>query len=255
MERLHGFKIDDDAGIVEAGLSPSPVYRALMVSFFEGAMVHGVFHGDLHGGNMIVTLDGKAGIFDFGITGRFEGNARQALLGMMMSGVTEDVGAQRRFFRDLGGFPADANLDQIAAELNLEEIMTTNQSDVPPEQLAAQMRMMMTKLVAHGARLPKELFLYMKGMIYLNGAIAALAPDVDIFAELGHVFEYFTTAHGDRFVEEIGLDLNANPFDGEAFQEHLRRQVGTDAASLTYREMQELQNSRMQEVRAARRRR
>jgi len=33
-----------------------PSHGALLVSFFEGAMIHGVFHDDLHGGNMVVSL-------------------------------------------------------------------------------------------------------------------------------------------------------------------------------------------------------
>ena len=45
MERLHGYGVDDGAAMTAAGVDPSPVYRALMVSFLEGAMIHGVFHG------------------------------------------------------------------------------------------------------------------------------------------------------------------------------------------------------------------
>src|SRR5262249_43957273 len=39
MERLRGFQIDDDAAMAAAGIDPSAVFRALMVSFFEGAMI------------------------------------------------------------------------------------------------------------------------------------------------------------------------------------------------------------------------
>src|SRR5262249_41822759 len=117
MERLHGFKIDQDAEMASAGVDPSPVFTALMVSFFEGALIHGVFHGDLHGGNMLVMPDGRPGLFDFGITGRLGADARRALLTLMVSGTSRDTRAQLEAFRDLGGFPADADLDRIATEL------------------------------------------------------------------------------------------------------------------------------------------
>src|SRR5207237_2530533 len=58
MERVHGYTIDDDAALAAAGISTTDVFRALMISFAEGALIHGVFHGDLHGGNMLVTADG-----------------------------------------------------------------------------------------------------------------------------------------------------------------------------------------------------
>ena len=42
-------------------------------------MIHGVFHGDLHGGNLFVLPDGRVGLLDFGITGR-HGRAAAARL-------------------------------------------------------------------------------------------------------------------------------------------------------------------------------
>src|SRR5581483_3705821 len=52
MERLSGFSWDDVAGMKAAGIDTSAVVRAGLVAFMEGAMLYGVFHGDLHGGNL-----------------------------------------------------------------------------------------------------------------------------------------------------------------------------------------------------------
>ena len=35
-------------------------------------MLYGVFHGDLHGGNLMVQPDGRTVLMDFGITGRLD---------------------------------------------------------------------------------------------------------------------------------------------------------------------------------------
>ena len=35
-------------------------------------MIYGVFHGDLHGGNLVVQPDGRTALFDFGMTGRLD---------------------------------------------------------------------------------------------------------------------------------------------------------------------------------------
>jgi len=69
-----------------------------MVSFFEGAGIYGVFHGDLHGGNMLVTSDGRPALLDFGITGRFSDEARTALMKLMLGGLTQDPVEQVRAF-------------------------------------------------------------------------------------------------------------------------------------------------------------
>ena len=52
MERFTGFNFDDVAGMQGAGIDTEAVIRTGMIAFMEGAMIHGVFHGDLHGGNL-----------------------------------------------------------------------------------------------------------------------------------------------------------------------------------------------------------
>jgi ubiquinone biosynthesis protein len=144
-------------------------------------------------------------------------------------------------FRDLGGFPPDADLDRIAAELNVEELQDMAPAEMSPEEVAARMRELVTSLVSYGARLPKDLFLFIKGMVYLNGAIATLAADVDIIAEMAAVSEHFVTAHGDRLVDEFGVDLAMVEFDADVMKQQIKAQTGADVDTISYREMQELQ--------------
>ena len=62
-----------------AGIDTEAVLRAGVVSFLEGAMLFGVFHGDLHGGNLFVQPDGRVALLDFGITGRLDETAPAGL--------------------------------------------------------------------------------------------------------------------------------------------------------------------------------
>jgi len=247
MERMLGFKTDDEAALAENGVDPTPVFRALMVSFFEGAMIHGVFHGDLHGGNMMVTPGGRPAIFDFGITGRFSEAKRRAVLGLMLA-ASQDASAMLRHFRDLGGFPEGADIDQIADEIHIEELMTMNTSEVSPDDMALMMRETMHRLVQHGAKLPKQLFLYMKGMVYLNGAIVTLASDLDVFAEVAHIYEVMLAEHG----AEIATLVDVETMPGRAdIVQLMRSQTGAESDSATLAEMQEANARRQAEIRAA----
>ncbi|MDH5289889.1 MAG: AarF/ABC1/UbiB kinase family protein, partial [Acidimicrobiia bacterium] len=85
MERLHGFNFDDVGGMKAAGVDTAEVIQTAMLGFLEGAFLHGVFHGDLHGGNLFVLEDGRVGLVDFGITGRLTESERLAFLRMMMT--------------------------------------------------------------------------------------------------------------------------------------------------------------------------
>ena len=40
--------------------------------------------------------------------------------------------------------------------------------------------------------------LFVKNMVFLDGAIATLAPDLDLFAEIADISMYFATTHGER---------------------------------------------------------
>jgi ubiquinone biosynthesis protein len=251
MERLDGYGVDDGAAMVAAGIDPSPVFRALMVSFLEGALIHGVFHGDLHGGNMLVTPDGTPALVDFGITGRFVEAKRRALLGLMMTAAAQDGPGLLRHFRDLGGFPPGVDVAQLAVELDIDGLIAQNPNDLSPEAMALQMRETMNRLVAHGAKLPKELFLYVKGMVYLGGSITDLAADVDLFAEVAHIYGLFLTTHLGQ-LQSLDLDLTAMP-DAAGITDLMRQQVGVDAETLTFREMQALQAERAEQLRATRR--
>jgi ubiquinone biosynthesis protein len=74
-------------------------------------------------------------------------------------------------------------------------------------------------------------------MIFIDGAIVRLAPDIDLFAEVGRVYGYFAIRHGARIMSEIGFDPASNPFDPT----NLRAQLGLEdgVGSLTHRELRE----------------
>src|ERR671912_1547440 len=67
MERVYGFNFDDVVGMQDAGINTEEVVRTAMIAFMEGAVVEGIFHGDLHGGNLFVMADGRTALLDYGI--------------------------------------------------------------------------------------------------------------------------------------------------------------------------------------------
>jgi len=252
MQRMSGFAIDDRDGMADAAIDPHPVFRALMIMLVEGAMIHGVFHGDLHGGNMMVLPDGRACIFDLGITGRLSPAHRQALIAFLMNVISQDVDAQLVHFQAMGGLPGDVDLQRIATELELEQLTPAAQVEMTADEVAQRMQQTMQQLVAHGARIPKALFLYVKNNIYLNGAITALAPDLDVLAEVGVALSHLAENHGERLGREIGIDLSGPAFSPNAVAQVMRSQLGADPSGLTAREVNELQAQRIRELRAAR---
>ena len=236
MERLDGFSFDDVAGMKAANVDTEAVVRAGMVSFLEGAMLYGVFHGDLHGGNLLVQRDGRVALLDFGITGRLDEKRRMAFLRMIVGATMNDLTGQISALIDLGALPEGTNVDDLIKDLGLDG-PPIDPLAITPEQLIEEMREVVKKLLGYGARLPKELMLFIKDMLFLDGALATLAPDVDMFAEIAQVAEHMATRHGDAIAAQMGLAPGEFKVDMSGIQASFG--LGDDVQSLTHRELQE----------------
>ena len=247
MERLGGFSFDDVEGMRAAGIDTTEVVRALMISFLEGATLFGVFHGDLHGGNLFVCPDGKVALLDYGITGRLDQKRRLAFLRMLMGGTINDPKMQLAALRDLGALPPDTDLDAVIRDLGIDQPVK-DPTAMAPDELLAEIREMIKKLLAYGARFPKVLMLYVKDLLFIDGALATLAPDVDLFSEITRIAMYFTQRHGERIAAEVGVDPRTQPVDLEGFKASLG--VGNEVQTMSYRDLQarrELIRKRMEE--------
>ena len=234
MEKLQGFNFDDVEGMQAAGIDTESVIRAGMISFMEGALIHGVFHGDLHGGNLFVLSDGRTALLDFGIVGRLSQARRMAFMRLMLGATTNDLRGQVAALRDLGALPMDTDIDAVIVDLKLDQ--PVDPTTLNGEELVQEVQRIVKSLLAYGAKLPKELMLYVKNMVFLDGAISRLAPDLDIIAELTNITMIFTQRHGERLFRELGMDQSAFQIDLTSVKNSLGVDEATD--SLTYRELQ-----------------
>jgi ubiquinone biosynthesis protein len=255
MERLRGFAYEDVEAMRRAGVDTAAMLRAAFIAFLEGAMIYGVFHGDMHGGNMFVLADGRIALLDYGITARMTPLQRGAFLRMLMTGAVNDLRGQLAAFRDLGALPPDTDLDAVVRDLKLDQPVR-DPTKMTPEELVEEIRGALKALLGYGARLPKPLMLYVKNLIFLDGAVARFAPDVNLFDEVAHIFQYFAGRHGERISREVGIDPRAQGVDLDG----MRAGLGLEGpvTSITHRELQErraLIQKRMEKSRGELRRR
>jgi ubiquinone biosynthesis protein len=252
MERLRGIPWDDVAAMRDAGVDTEAVLHAGLVAFMEGAMLYGVFHGDLHGGNLMVQPSGRTVLMDFGITGRLDEAKRMAFLVLLVGATSGDTMGQLRALRDLGAFPADADLDAVYRDLDLDQ--TVDPTTLSADELVHWLQELTKKLLEHGARAPKELMLFVKNMMFLDGAIGRLAPDLDILEEIQQVHTEIAMRHGARLAAELGIDpAIVSQFDMEAIKAGMG--VGAEVERLTYRDVQERREILRERLEQKRRRR
>jgi ubiquinone biosynthesis protein len=235
MERLEGFPFYEVQQMQDAGVDTEAVIRTGMIGFMEGAMIHGIFHGDLHGGNLFVLRDGRVALLDFGITGRMDETKRLAFLRLLIGGSMNDVTGQLAALRDLGALPPDTDLEAVVRDLGLDR-PTIDPTTLTADEMVHELQNIVKQLLAYGAHLPKELMLFVKNLVFLDGAIATMAPDLDLFSEIAHVSLYFANTHGERIAADIGIDPRTYELDMSGVKAGFGVDDSTD--SLTYRDLQ-----------------
>jgi ubiquinone biosynthesis protein len=171
------------------------VIDTLVACILEGALLGGVFHGDLHPGNMAVAEDGAVVLYDFGIVARLDEGERAAFIGLVAGGATGNWRQQLQSLARLGAFPLDSDFDVLGRELGLDN-GPVDPSTLTPETLAAEAAKVAKTLLGAGARLPKALMLWGKNLAFLDSAIGRLCPDRDMVGLIVSSLTAFTARHG-----------------------------------------------------------
>ncbi|GIU83974.1 MAG: hypothetical protein KatS3mg008_0749 [Acidimicrobiales bacterium] len=253
MEELSGFRPEEVDALREAGVDTRALVTAGLLGFMEGAMLHGVFHGDLHGGNLVVLPDGRIGLLDYGITGRLGARGRLAFVRLLVAATMNDVRGQIEAFRDLGALPPEIDVDELIEDLGLDR-PPVDPTSLSAEELTQEIQRAVKGLLEHGARLPKELMLLIKNLVFLDEAIATLAPDVDVFSLIAHISEEIARRHGERIASELGMDAGDYRVDLDG----MKAAFGVDPQAtpeLTYQEILRRRQVIRERMRERRRRR
>ena len=209
MQRVDGIGFDDIQAMRDAGIDTRRLLRMGVQSVVEGVLVHGFFHGDLHAGNMAVLPDGRFVLYDFGIVGRIPEAVRSRLASYLIASMTLNHEAMVRALQSFGTVPKDVDIPKLAKELDalykpyLEGgINTANLGDL--------MDTMIRTMVKYRIRIPRELVLLSKQLLYLEGAAHDLAPDANLLEEQQLIYGSLMSKY-----PELAQDFFAAMADGD----------------------------------------
>jgi len=176
MERIGGIRIDDAAAIRQAGFDGTELVKALLFSLFEGGLRNGLFHGDLHAGNLYVDPEGKIVFFDFGIMGRIDPRTRWLLRELVYALLVKKDHAAAGKIVVLMGAVGTMKPEAEAAE-DLEKFATPLTMSTLGDMSYAEIgRQLSTLADAYDVKLPRELVLIGKQFLYVERYMKLLAP-------------------------------------------------------------------------------
>jgi ubiquinone biosynthesis protein len=194
MERLDGVSYDRAAAVLEAGVDGERMLDLAIGGVLATALRSGLFHGDLHAGNVLVQPDGSFGLVDFGICGRLDEDQRASMVRYLTAFAASDARGQIEALRDFGAIPPGADEAALSEELGDELARLDLRTDgaVTFERLGVTVGRQLRILTRNGFRMPKDLILFFKNLLYLSSFAASIAPDADVlevveraFAQLG----------------------------------------------------------------------
>jgi ubiquinone biosynthesis protein len=176
MERVRGIRIDDAAAIRKAGFDGTELVKALIFSLFEGGLRHGLFHGDLHAGNLYVDEAGRIVFFDFGIMGRIDPRTRWLLRELVYALlVKKDHAAAGKIVVLMGAVgtvkpeaQAAKDLAAFSTPLTMKSLGEMSYADIG--------RQLSVLADAYDVKLPRELVLIGKQFLYVERYMKLLAP-------------------------------------------------------------------------------
>ena len=90
MEFLEGEPIDDLAAAAEFGVDPTPLVEQVVRAFFLMTVRWGVFHGDVHAGNLMLLRDGRIGVLDWGIVGRLDSDTHRFFVRVIQGALGDE---------------------------------------------------------------------------------------------------------------------------------------------------------------------
>ena len=170
-----GMALSDPAALEQPGLDRAALADNLVRAFLVQAMDHGVFHADLHEGNLFVGPPAVITAVDFGIMGRLGPVARRHLAEILWGFLQRDYNRVARAHFDAGYVPARHSIDDFAQALRAvgEPNVGRASAEVSMGRLLGQL-FEITGLFE--MRLRPELVLLQKTMVTVEGVARRIDP-------------------------------------------------------------------------------
>ncbi len=175
-----GTPIDDVPAMRAAGRTPEETAADLLQLFLRCALRDGLFHADMHHGNLRIAPDGAVVLMDFGIMGRLNGTTRRAYANILYGFHTRDYLRSARAHRDVGYLPADQDIHAFAQALRsiIEPIFGERAANISMGRVLAQLFSVTERF---GMRTQTQLLLLQKTMAVVEGVARGLDPNLDIW--------------------------------------------------------------------------
>ena len=198
LDWAEGIAANELEDIASAGLNMTDLGERVLRLFLSHALRDGLFHADMHQGNLKFALNGDIVAVDFGIMGRLDEYTRRVYAEILYGFIRRDYRRVAEVHFEAGYVPADQDIDDFARALRAvgEPIFGMNATNISMGKLLAYLFEVTEKF---GMETRTELILLQRTMVVVEGVARSLNPDVNIWQVAKPVVEdYVRTSLGPR---------------------------------------------------------
>lgn len=210
LEWAQGVPLSDPATLDLPELDKLALADNIVRAFLSQALDHGVFHADLHEGNLFVVPPSTLVAVDFGIVGRLGPMERRYLAEILYGFITRDYQRVAKVHFDAGYVPMHHDQEAFAQALRAvgEPVLGRAASEISMGRLLGQL-FEITALF--DMRLRPELVLLQKTMVTVEGVARRLDRDHDLWAAAEPIVRRW-------IARELGPVAKARDFADEALR-------------------------------------
>lgn len=180
VEWANGVPLSRPEALSLPGIDPKGMADNLIRSFLSQALNHGVFHADLHEGNLFAQAPDHLTAIDFGIIGRLKPAERLYLAEMLWGFLRRNYRRVAEVHFEAGYVPRHHNVEAFAQALRAvgEPVLGKAATEVSMGRLLTQLFEITAQFDMH---LRPELVLLQKTMVSVEGVARRLYPEHDIW--------------------------------------------------------------------------
>ncbi|KZX22171.1 ABC1 kinase family protein [Rathayibacter tanaceti] len=151
--------------------------RTLLQNVLRQVLVEGVFHADLHPGNVVLQTDGRLALLDLGSVGILDQQLRGVLLGMLTAFDAQDTESAATLLLQLVP-PSDIDGYALRRDLGAAMTVVAGPDGLGPAGIARLLDVFRT----HRLALPPHVAAALRTFATLQGCLEILAPGIDQMA-------------------------------------------------------------------------
>lgn len=180
MEWIDGIALSSDAVLSDPDIDRKALAIKTIQCFLSGAFDYGVFHADMHEGNLIVDTDGQLVLLDFGILGRLSHEEQRFHAEILYGFLERDYQRIAEVHFEAGYVPAHHTVEDFASALRAvgEPIFGKTSDQVSMSKVLLQL-FEITDIF--DMKMQPQLILLQKTMMQAEGVARRLDPEFDMW--------------------------------------------------------------------------